>query len=131
MLPNIVWAVIPPLNDVLAANTVVFPVWEAIAAVSQWLMIAALTLFIHQDREQEQHPRQLVGSASLCLAGYYAFWVLYYAGIVSPWLFIGMAGLPAAYFVLAALWLKNCIAVVPAVIFGITHITLSCVTYLK
>ncbi len=130
MLPNIVWAVIPPFNDVLAASTAAFPVWETIAAASQWLMIAALVLFIHQDPEQEQHPRQLVGSASFCLAGYYVFWVLYYAGVASPWLFIGMAVLPTAYFVLAALWLKNYIALVPAALFGAIHIVLTCIAYL-
>ncbi len=131
MFPNIVWVAIPPLNDVLAANTAAFPVWEAIAAASQWLMIAALILFVHQNAKQERRSKLRIGTAAFCLAGYYLLWVLYYAGVVSPWLFIGMAVLPAAYFVLVALWLKNDIALVPAALFGAIHIALTGVTYLK
>ena len=68
--------------------------------------------------------------AAACLVGYYACWILYYSGIACPWLFIGMAVLPTAYFTLAALWLKNRIALVPAILFGTIHIALACVTYL-
>ncbi len=129
MLPNILWALAPPANDVLAANAVVFPVWEAIASASQGLMIAALVVLVRAD-EPSQRNTVMLRCAVACLIGYYVNWVLYYAGIVNPWLFIGMAVLPAAYFALAALWLKNRIALVPASLFGVIHIALACVTYL-
>ncbi len=131
MLPNIIWALVQPANDVLAANAVVYPVWDVIASVSQWLMIAALVLLVRTDFKKEQRPNSTLRVAAVLLAGYFLFWVLYYAGVINPWLFIGMAVLPAVYFVLVGLWIKNYIATVPAAIFDVTHIALTCVTYLK
>lgn len=131
MLPNIIWALIPPANDVLSINRIVFPVWDVIASISQWLMIAALAVLINQSAIKEQRTKMLIGSAALCLAGYYLFWILYYTGVINLWLFVGMAVLPTAYFLLVALWLKNYIAVIPAALFGVIHITLSCITYFK
>ena len=130
MLPNILWALVPPANDVLAANAMVFPVWEAIASLSQWVMIAALVILVRADTGKGQRSKAMLCYAAACLVGYYACWILYYSGIACPWLFIGMAVLPTAYFTLAALWLKNRIALVPAILFGTIHIALACVTYL-
>ena len=130
MLPNIVWVLIPPANDILLTNTASFPVWEAIASISQWLMIALLVGLVRADTGKGQRSKEMLRCAAACLVGYYVCWVLYYIGIVNPWLFIGMAVLPAAYFVLVALWLKNHIACIPAVLFGILHTVLSCVAHL-
>ncbi len=130
MLPNILWALFPPANDVLAANAAAFPVWEAIASLSQWLMIAALIVLVCADAGKGQRSKAMLYCAAACLVGYYACWILYFTGIAGPWLFIAMAVLPTAYFALVALWLENRIALVPAVLFGTIHIALACVTYL-
>lgn len=130
MLPNILWALFPPANDVLSANAAVFPVWEVIASLSQWVMIALLVVLVRADDAPVQRNKAMLRYAAACLVGYYACWILYYRGIAGPWLFIAMTVLPTAYFVLAALWLKNRIALVPAALFGTIHIALACITYL-
>jgi hypothetical protein len=68
--------------------------------------------------------------AAFCLVGYYAAWICYYSGVADPWIFVSMAVLPSIYFILVELMLKNYIALIPSMIFGITHITITCINYI-
>lgn len=131
MFPNIIWMIIPPTNDVLAGNSASNPIYDIVLNASQWVMVATLIVLINKSAQNDKRVRILIGFAAFCLTGYYISWIFYYAGIVYPWLFVGMAVLPTLYFVFVELWMKNYIAIIPSVIFGITHVTITCSNYLR
>ncbi|HEY8345610.1 MAG TPA: hypothetical protein VIL66_10520 [Bacillota bacterium] len=70
-------------------------------------MLALLIIFIPKEPRKDKKTKMPVFLASLCLLGYYGTWLVYYAGIVFSWLFVGMAFLPAVYFIAVELWLDN------------------------
>lgn len=129
MIPNIIWMVIPAANDVLIGNSAVRP-YDTVLSVSRWLMVITLIMIINTDVRVNKSKRLFAVSASVCLVIYYVSWAFYYLGIVNPWLFISMALFPVLYFILTDLWLKNYIAVIPSIVFGITHIGITCSNYL-
>lgn len=130
MAPNIIWMIVPPANDILAGNNSAYPLFDIVLNVSQWLMVALLIIFINKEGSNKKRTRKLLGAAAFCLAGYYILWVCYFAGVVNPWSLVGMAVLPSIYFIFVVSWLRNYIAIIPTVIFGITHIVITCLNYL-
>lgn len=128
MLPNLLWLLAPPLNDPLAANSAPSALLELLEHASQWVLVATLVLLV--NREKGRRSRVFLFAAALPLAGYYALWAAYYAGMSPAWLLLGLAVLTPLFFCLAAVWLKNWAALPPAVVFGIAHIAVTCSNYL-
>lgn len=131
MIPNIIWMIIPPANDILAQNSASQPVFDIILNISQWVMIAALIILINKTTKDNKRGRLFVGLAVLCLMIYYISWILYYTGIVNPWMLVAMAIFPTLYFIFVEFWIKNYIALMPSIIFGIIHTVITYSNYLR
>ena len=129
LLPNILWLLMPPANDVLAENSSPYPAVNGIEGVFGILTVALLILLVNRDGGK--NGRRFAVLAGLFLAGYYIAWIFYYQGVTAPWLLIiGIAAMPPLYFFFAGLWMKNYIVLVPCVIFGVTHIAITSANYL-
>ncbi|MFC4322999.1 hypothetical protein [Litchfieldia salsa] len=126
IVPNIIWVIVPPTNNPIAGNSASIPIFDIVVHVSQFIMILLLISVIRKESKNKKYIRVYIGLASFCLAGYYALWISYYAGILSPWIYVGLAVLPSIYFISAELWLKNYVAIIPSVVFGLTHILITC-----
>ncbi len=130
LFPNIIWMLAPPANNILTKNSSPYPILNIIEFVFGIMTVALLILLINKGGGRNSNF--YIGLAILFLLGYYAAWIFYYNGVVSQWLFIvGIAAMPPLYFLFVGLWMNNYIALIPCVIFGVTHIAITCGTYLK
>ncbi len=130
LLPNVIWMLAPPANNVLTKNSSAYPILNIIEQVLGITTVAVLILVI--DKGGGRNSSLYLGAAILFLLGYYVAWIFYYRGVVSPGLLIlGIAAMPPLYFFFAGLWMKNYVALIPCVIFGVTHVAITCSTYLK
>jgi hypothetical protein len=130
MIPNIAWMIAPPVNNPIAGNNALYPIFDIVVSVSQVIMLALLIILIPKESKNEKNIKIYIKLACFCLVGYYVAWICYYTGMVYPWMLVGMAVLPSIYFISIELWLKNYIAIIPSAIFGITHIAITCSNYL-
>jgi hypothetical protein len=130
LFPNIIWMLIPPTNNVLMENSSVYPILNIIEQVFGIMTVALLILLINKGGKSNR--KLYIILAILFLAGYYAAWILYYKGMVSPWLLIiGLAAMPPLYFLFVGLWMRNYVVLIPCVVFGVTHIAITCSNYLR
>jgi hypothetical protein len=89
-------------------------------------------LIVLKNKNGGRNSSLYLGLAILFLVGYYSAWIFYFNGVVSPWLLIiGIAAMPPLYFLCAGLWMKNYVALISCIIFGITHIAITCSNYLR
>lgn len=130
MIPNIFWALLPPVATDLPANTAATPAIDILQAVSQYLMIAVLIMIINKERKSSISKKWIAGIAVTCLLGYLLSWVVYYTVAITPMLLVGMAVLPSIYFICVGLYLENYISLLPAIIFAASHITTTMQNYL-
>ena len=132
LLPNIIWLAMPPANDVLKHNS---SPHAALNLVEQFFGIATVALLIIVIRRagtEGHNSSWLLLCAGVFLAGYYAAWVLYYRGNVSPWLLVaGIAAMPPLYYFFVASWMKDYLALVPCVIFGVAHVAITWANYVR
>lgn len=130
LFPNVIWMLVPSANNVLAKNSSDYQILNIIEQAFGILTVALLILLVNKDGVRSSNI--YIELAVLFLAGYYIAWFFYYKGVVSPWLLIiGIAAMPPLYFFFAALWMRNYIALIPCVVFGVTHIAITCSNYLK
>lgn len=130
LFPNIIWMLIPPTNNVLMGNSSIYPILNIIEQVFGIMTVALLILLINKGGKSNR--KLYIILAILFLAGYYAAWILYYKGMVSPWLLIiGLAAMPPLYFLFVGLWMRNYVVLIPCVVFGVTHIAITCSNYLR
>jgi hypothetical protein len=130
LLPNIVWLVTPPANDVLKHNRSPHAVLNLVEQVSGIATVALLIIVVRPAGTEGRNSSLLLVCAAVFLAGYYAAWVLYYRGNVSPWLLVlGIAAMPPLYYFFVASWMKDYLALVPCVVFGIAHIAITWSNY--
>lgn len=130
MIPNIFWAVLPPVSSTLPANTAITPAIGIISCICQSLMVAIQIMLIKKERKASKSKKWIAVLAIICLVGYLFSWVVYYTITITPLLLLGMAVLPSIYFVCVGLYLENYISLIPAVIFGIIHILTTAINYL-
>ncbi len=129
LLPNIIWMVAPPANNVLTKNSSPYPLMNIVEGTFGILTVAVLILILRKGGQRGNGL--FLGLAGLFLLGYYVAWFFYYRGVVAPWLLIGgIAAIPPLYFFFAGLWMKNYVALIPCVIFAAAHIFITCSTYL-
>lgn len=130
LLPNIIWMLVPPANNILAENTSAYPILNIIEQAFGITTVAMLILLINKGGGK--NSKLYIELAILFLAGYYIAWIFYYIGVASPWLLIiGIAAMPPLYFLFVGLWMRNYAVLIPCVIFGVAHITITCSNYLK
>jgi hypothetical protein len=132
LLPNIIWLAMPPANDVLKHNSSPLAAVNLVEQVFGIATVALLIIVITRAGTEGTNSSWLLLCAAVFLAGYYAAWVLYYQGNVSPWLLVvGIAAMPPLYYVFVASWMKDYLALVPCVIFGIAHIAITWSNYVR
>ena len=130
MIPNVIWMIKPPVYNPIAGNSIPYPIFDLVANVSQTIMIALLIILIPKKTGKGKAIKINFSLASFCLVGYFIAWISYYNGISFPWLYVSMAVLPSVFFISIDLWLNNYIAVVPSIVFGITHVAFTCHNFL-
>ena len=125
MIPNVIWMIVPPSNNPIAANSAMYPLFDIITGISKAMMITLLIILIPKKNRHGKGKKIYIKFALFCLVIYYVMWILYYAGIINPWMLVGMAVFPSAYFIFVELWLNNYIAITPSAFFGIAHIAIT------
>ena len=97
LLPNILWKFAPPANNVLAQNASASQVLNFIEGFLGMMTVVLLVFLVRKGVERNSNVYVVL--AILFLAGYYISWILYYNGVVDPWLLIaGLAAMPPLYF---------------------------------
>ncbi len=130
LLPNIVWLTVPPANDVLKHNSSAHAALNIIEQVGGVATVALLIILISRPGPQGRNGTWLLVGAAIFLLAYYAAWALYYRGNVAPWLLVaGIAAMPPLYYFFAACWMKDYLALIPCVPFGIAHIAITWSNY--
>ena len=132
LLPNIIWLAMPPANDVLKHNSSPHAALNVVEQVFGIATVALLIIVIRRAGTEGRNSAWLLLCAAFFLAAYYAAWVMYYRGNVSPWLLVGgIAATPPLYYFFVASCMKNYLALIPCVIFGIAHITITWGNYVR
>ncbi|WP_245647846.1 hypothetical protein [Paenibacillus borealis] len=130
LLPNLIWMLVPPANNVLTRNSSAYPVLNIIEGLFGVVTVILMVVLI--NKRDGTNSSIYLRLAGLSLAAYYISWIFYYNGLVAPWLLIlGIAFMPPLYFFLTGLWMKNYVLLVPCTIFGLTHILITCMNYLR
>ena len=125
-LPNRIWAVLPPTNDILAGNNSNNTIYDVVLNICRLLIVALLVLLRNKTEKEKKTAKALLGVSVFCLLGYIMSWVLYYLGNTNPWLLVvGLAASSSLYFIFIGLWLKNYPVVLPSFIFAIIHIAIT------
>lgn len=133
LIPNIFWALLPPVNNTMTGNSSQLPMVEVIGSICRILMLVLLVMIVNKEQNKQNgfFLRRIISFvAIICLLGYLISWVIYYFGTVTPLLLLGMAIMPTIYLICVGIYLRNYIAVVPAVIFAVIHIVTTAQNYL-
>ena len=126
MLINIVYVILPPANAVEEATNV-NKIWESIEGITRVLYAIAICILVSNQKINFKSPWFILGLVFLVL--YYAVWMRYFIGgrdvklLGKSFLFIPLplAIFPVLYYLFAAIWLHNYVAVIFMVIFGVAH----------
>ncbi|MHA7965348.1 hypothetical protein ACX93W_14475 [Paenibacillus sp. CAU 1782] len=126
MLPNLLYIWIPAP----VAKKIEGPGFLALSILehgSQALFVVLL-LFLTSTKISSMQSPYIYGMGGLLL-GYYALWVLFFAGMADKTAWMALAVIPVLYFVLAELWLHNIPAILPTLLFGAAHAAITWQTY--
>lgn len=126
MLPNILFFILKNPNG-SAAVTNNHIVLNMIEHGSQ-AIFGALLIFMVSKKASPVICGYTILIAILLLS-YYGFWIVYFTKGTNFILLMAMAIFPVIYFILAEIWLHNLIAIVPTMIFGIAHITITYIDF--
>ncbi|MGM1029953.1 MAG: hypothetical protein ACQEWM_08795 [Actinomycetota bacterium] len=130
LIPNVFWALLPPVSSDLPANESAVPFVGALQSASQVLMIALLMLVIDTRRRSTTSTTIFAAVGATSLIGYLLLWVLYFTTPITPMLLVLMAILPSAYFVCLGLYLGNHPSLAPVTLFALLHIATTAENYL-
>lgn len=128
MLPNFIWFAYPAPNDVLRGESVT-PVIDAIAQVFQIAIVAALCVVVNIKRDRPMKRGYLAGVAA-CVAGYFAGWIAYYAGIANAAVILDLCLAPCGAFLLFSAARKNAPALLAGACFTICHFIFAIVNFI-
>ena len=123
-IPGIVWALHPPTVDPFAHNSGSLPV-EILEKTFGIATIVLLVVVLARVPVPALLKTVSLVAAFAILAAYYSFYVLYYMGVTSWPILLGMAAFPPLCFLLVALYQGNYPAVMTSVIFGGVHVGLT------
>ena len=128
MIPNFIWFAVPAPNDVLRADSVT-PIVDGIGSFCQVTFIAAICILKRKDIGAVRFTKLVITALTL-VAFYYLGWILYYRGMVNPFVIILLTLPPCFSFIVYTIDRKNMIATIPAVIFTICHIIYGVANYI-
>ena len=128
MIPNIIWFAIPAPNDILRTESIT-KIPDAIASISQVVMLVALCVFINTGREKRNAIRFIMAVIINCVL-YFICWIFYYLGIRNAAVILGMTIFPCLAFLFLAMDRKNNIAIIPIFVFAICHLIYGIVNYI-
>lgn len=129
MIPNFIWFAIPAPNDVLRKESVTAEL-DMVASVCQILIAFAICAVINRESQKTKRITLFSIITIGCCMLYFGSWIFYYAGIVSPWIILGLCIFPCFAFLFYALDRKNMVAVVPITIFTICHLVYGIVNFI-
>lgn len=127
MIPNFIWFAVPAPNDVLRTESVT-KVVDAIGSVCQVVMVVVLCAILHKERKKLSITPLILAVLGCCLL-YYLCWVLYYTGVTSTAVLLGMTVVPCLAFLFFALDRKNGIALIPIGGFTVCHMIFGVVNF--
>lgn len=129
LLPNIIWWLFTPENDLLSKNSSPYPAVNAFEQIFGILMMLTLVFVVRRDKTTN-HLAFFIG-AVLFMLGYYVSWIMYFSGATDPYLFLfGFALMPILAFGMFGAYQKNYFVFIPLVIFAVFHISITCGTFL-
>lgn len=134
MLPNIAYAVFPPVGAAVSSKNI--PRWlETAECISRIAYLAAMIFLVSEKPYCVKSGWAF--AAALFLLLYYIVWVRYFVSgrdialLGKPFLFvpIPLAVFPVLYYLLAAIWAGNIPAAAIMAVFGAAHITVSAMSF--
>ena len=128
MIPNFIWFAVPAPNDILRSESATIII-DTIGSVCQVLLIGSLCFIINKERSKLRFSLLII-MAIICIALYFAGWMLYYNGLTNPLVIIFLTLPPCLAFIFFALDRKNITAVVPAVCFTVCHLIYGIVNFI-
>ena len=123
-IPGIIWAVHRPKVDPFARNSGTLPV-EILEKAFGIATILLLVIVVAKAPRLPGSRTALLSGAFAILAAYYSFYALYYLGVTSLPILLGMAAFPPLCFVLVGLAQGNYPATITSVVFGVVHVGLT------
>lgn len=122
MIPNIFYFLFP---DAISSGKVENShlTLDLIEHGSQIIYITLLIFMITNKHISLQSV--YVIAMAIFLLSYYILWIILFAGNKDLIILICMAIFPVVYFILAEIWLRNFLAIIPTAIFGIVHVIIT------
>jgi hypothetical protein len=125
-LPNIIWAMAPPAHNPLSNNYAPYQ-WLEVSEHVLGVAIVILLMWQVTRPMTSRVPILIVGGAILI---YWLSWGCYYADMISPFLLAGpMTVLPPIAFGMTALWQRNFVGLVTAVLFLVAHLMVTVLNF--
>lgn len=128
MLPNFIWFAVPAPNDILRADSIT-PTVDAIGSLCQIFFIIALCIIQRKSTSKIQVNSLIIMVIASVLL-YFIGWIFYYVGITNPLIILLLTIPPCIAFILFAIDRKNIIALMPAIVFTICHITYAIINFI-
>ena len=136
MLINIVFFMVHPAEE-MQTNKQVNRMIEMVEQVTRMLYAIEICILVSTKKIEVKSPYLYLGIVFLVL--YYIVWIRDFAGgmktelMCKSFMFvpIPLAVFPVLYFIFAALWLHNGLAVITMCIFGIAHYIVSVQSFAK
>lgn len=123
MLPNLMYLFGAPPNDVLGDNSSVVMFWNVLENIGRFGLMIALCFIINKTTPTRN---RVVTIAAICsLLAYYLLWIAYFTGRFNGISLVGMAVFPSVFFLLTAWRQRNIFAFAFAVLFAVTHISIT------
>ena len=123
MLPNVLWFIFPPQNDILR-NESLTPTIDVIASVFQVIMVVSLC-FVNKKQAKKYDLLSLI-----CVAIYFLCWILYYCNVANSVVILGLCLFPCLAFIFYEIRIKNWVALVATVLFSVLHLSCGVVNHL-
>jgi hypothetical protein len=126
MIPNIFYFLFPnAISSGKIGNSHL--ILDIVEHGSQIIYIALL-IFMTTNRNVPLQSGYVIAIA-IFLLSYYALWILLFEGNKDLIVLICMAVFPVIYFILAEIWLRNFLAIIPTAIFGIVHVIITYIDF--
>lgn len=121
MVPNIIFFQFFPETDIVSKA----PVWlDLVENITRVLLVAASVLIVPAS-EKERKKNWLYFSL-LFLTLYYLCWAIRFTGVTHFAILLLLSVLPVLFLVCEQVWLDNFIAVGCTLLFGVSHIAVTC-----
>lgn len=128
MLPNLLFLfATPPINP-LDHNEAAFWFWNLLENIGRFGMMFSICFIV--SRISVGKNRFLDFSALFFLLIYYALWGFYFSGFTNGAMLVGLAVFPSLFFLLIARKLRNPFAFSFALLFALTHISITANNFL-